>query len=163
MVDGVQMADSSGIGKSSIIIASPLQYRAREVSVAVTNSNESFAGGTSFSLSAMEPSVRMYENDPLLGIRFDHALSDSYTIDGTEATLYAAPFSLPTTAGIPFVQWLLGGSVAQTGNSITLRPTGNGKGSASLSLVASAGESVSVTSALSLIFGIPSSTNLFGL
>ncbi len=162
-VDGMQIANSSGIGKSTIIVASPLQYRVRDVSVAVTSSDGSLVGGAELSLTAMEPSVRIYESDPLLGIRYGRALSGSYSITDTEATLYAAPFSMPTTGGAPFIQWFLNGNSAQTGNSITLRPTGSGKGNASLSLVASTGNEERTTASLSISFGEKPSTNFFGL
>lgn len=161
-VDNTDIANSSGIGKETIIVASPLQYRGRDVSVTVRSQNGSLVGGASLSLSPMEPSVRIYENDPLLGIRFDHALSGRYDI-ASEATLYAAPFSLPTTNGMPLLQWFLNGSAAQTGNSITLRPTGSGKGNASLSLVASSGSYTTATANLSLSFGETKGINLFGL
>ena len=162
-VDGVQIANSSGIGKEAIIVASPLQYRARDVSVAVTNSSGVLIGGASLSLTALEPSVRIYQNDPLFGIRFDRALSDSYTIAGAETTLYAAPFSVPTTGGAPLIQWFLNGSTAQDGVSITLRPSGSGQGNASLSLVASSGGYTTATASISLFFGAKPSTNFFGL
>lgn len=162
-VDDTQIANSSGIGKESLIVASPLQYRVRNVSVAVMSQDGALVGGASFTLTPEEPLVRIYENDPLLGILYDHALLDSYAITDAESTLYAAPFSLPTTAGAPLLQWFLNGSVAQTGNSITLRPSGSGQGSASLSLVASAGESTTATANLSLSFGATSGSNLFGL
>ena len=161
VVDGVQIMNSSGIGKSVIMVASPLQYRGRDVSVAVTTPDGSLVGGASLSLSALEPSIRIYENDPLLGIRFDHALSNQYAI-AAESTLYAAPFSLPTTNGTPLVQWFLNGNAAQTGNSITLRPTGSGQGTAMLSLTASSGDYIKATANLSLLFGAKS-TNFFGL
>lgn len=162
-VDGMQIANSSGIGKETIIVASPLQYRNRDVSVAITNSDGSLVGGTSLSLSAENPLVRVYENDPLLGIRFDHALSTTYAIQGTEATLYAAPFSFPTTNAALLLQWFLNGTAAQTGNSLTLRPTGSGQGSASLSLVASSGDSAKTTANISISFGAQPNTNFFGL
>lgn len=162
-VDGVRIADSSGVGKSTIIVASPLQYRSRDVSVTVMSPDGSLVGGSSLSLSAMEPLVRIYENDPLLGIRFDRALPGSFSINGSEASLYAAPFGLPTTGGTPLLQWFLNGVSAQIGNLITLRPAGSGRGNASLSLVASSGTSVQATASLSLSFGAAPSTNFFGL
>lgn len=162
-VDGMQIANSSGIGKSTIIVASPLQYRVRDVSVAIISSDGSLVGGAEMSLTGMEPSVRIYENDPLLGIRYDRALSGSFTINNAEATLYAAPFSLPTTNGAPLIQWFLNGDTAQTGNLITLRPTGSGRGTASLSLVASTGNTERTTANLSVSFGEKPSTNFFGL
>ena len=162
-VDNTQIADSSGIGKDAVIVASPLQYRARAVSVVVTSQDGTLVGGDSLSFSPVNPTVLIYANDPLLGILFDHALSNSYTIPGAESTLYAAPFSFPTTGGTPLLQWFLNGSAAQTGNSITLRPTGSGQGNASLSLTASAASYTTATANLSLSFGATASTNLFGL
>jgi hypothetical protein len=159
----MQIANSSGIGKTAIIVASPLQYRVRDVSVAIMSQDGRLVGGDALSLSATDPLLRIYENDPLLGIRFDHALSGNYTIAGSEATLFAAPFSLPTTNGAPFLQWFLDGAAAQTGNSITLRPSGKGQGDASLSLTASTGSYTTATANLSLFFGAKPSSNFFGL
>jgi hypothetical protein len=162
-IDGTEIADSSGIGKSSIIVSSPLQYRANDVSVAVTNPGTGATSGAALSLSPADPTVRIYENDPLLGIRFDHALSESYAINGAESTLFAAPFSLSTSGGAPLIRWFLNGTAVQNGNSVTLRPAGSGEGNASLSLTASGGETASVTADLSLIFGSTKSSNFLGL
>jgi hypothetical protein len=161
-VHGVKNLDSSGIGKSSIIVQSPLPYRDSAVSVDVKSPDGKLVGGTSLTFFTAEPSVRVYENDPLLGIRYDHALNGTYAIRGAESTLYAAPFSFPITNSAPLVQWFLNGSLAQTGKLITLRPAGSGEGSASLSLTTSSGGS-SVSQEFSLLFGQEKSTNLFGL
>jgi hypothetical protein len=162
-VDDTQLADSSGIGKDAIMVDSPLEYRESDVSVAVQSQDGTLVGGDSLTLTDSEPTVRVYENDPLLGILFDHALSGNYTINSAEDTLYAAPFSLPTSLGAPLLQWFLNGDLAQTGNSVTLRPTGSGQGTASLSFVASAGQSTRATEEFSLSFGAAPSTGLFGL
>ncbi len=162
-VDGTQIADSSGIGKSVILVASPLQYRSRSVSVVVQSPRGSLAGGDSLTLTPAEPTVRLYRNDPLLGIRFDHALSGDYAITGSEASLYATPFSFPLLGGAPALQWFLNGAAAQTGPSITLRPAGSGQGSASLSLTASSGSAATALANLSLSFGAKPSTNFLGL
>ncbi|MBI4093758.1 hypothetical protein HY417_02240 [Candidatus Kaiserbacteria bacterium] len=153
-VDDAKIATASGIGKSAVIVASPLQYRARSVSVAVTSQDGSLVGGDSLSLSPQEPSLRIYENDPLLGIRFERALSDAYAITSAESSLYGAAFSVPTTSGVPLLEWFLNGSLVQTGSAITLRPTGSGRGNASLSLTASSGGSTIASTNLSLSFGL---------
>lgn len=162
-VDDTQIANSSGIGKTTIVVASPLQYRTRDVSVIVTNADGSLVGGESLSISPQEPSVRIYENNSLLGIRFDRALSDNYTVSDTEATLFASPFSFPTTNGALSLKWFLNGKSVQTGNTITLRPTGSGQGSASLSFVASSGDYTTAAASLSLSFGEALNSNFFGL
>jgi hypothetical protein len=160
-VEDTQIANSSGIGKQVIIVASPLQYRERTVSVVVQNQAGGLVGGAELLLNPTEPSVRIYENDPLLGIRFDHALSSTYAIDQSEANLFATPFSLSTRGGAPIIQWFLNGASAQTGSSITLRPSGSGKGSAALSLTAGAGGTALATASLPLSFGAKPSTSLF--
>lgn len=162
-VDDTRIANSSGIGKSAVIVASPLQYRERTVSVVVQSQMGNLVGGATLSLSPQEPSVRLYENDPLFGIRFDHALSSTYAIRGSEVSLYAAPFSLPLIHGVPFIQWFLGGTAAQTGNLITLRPSGSGNGTANLSLTAGAKYSSPATANITVSFGAKPSTNFFGL
>ncbi|HUY05446.1 MAG TPA: hypothetical protein VMV62_01875 [Candidatus Paceibacterota bacterium] len=162
-VDGLHIADSSGIGKEAIMVASPLQYRERSISVVVESPAGNLTGGDTVSLTAADPSVRVYATDPLLGILYDHALTGTYAIAGTEAGLYAAPFSFPLTGGGPAVQWFLNGSPAQSGGTITLRPTGSGQGSASLTLTATSGTSAEATANLSLSFGTAQSTSFFGL
>ena len=162
-VDGVQIANSSGIGKQTILVASPLQYRSRAVSVSIASADGSLVGGSSISFSSTDPIVRVYESDPLLGIRFDRALLNDFSIGGSEATLYAAPFGFPTTGGPPLLQWFLNGAAAQFGNLITLRPTGSGQGNASLSLIATSGDSARATADISLSFGTAAGTNFFGL
>lgn len=162
-VDGAQIANSSGIGKSAVIVASPLQYRERSVSVIVQSQMGNLVGGASLSLAPESPSVRVYENDPLIGIRFDRALSGTYALSGTEASLYAAPFSLPLLGGAPLIHWFLDGAAAQTGSLITLRPAGSGKGTATLSLTAGADSITPATASLTVSFGASASSNFFGL
>lgn len=162
-VDETQLIPSSGIGKTAIVVSSPPQHRGREVSVVITNADATLTGGASLSILSEEPSVRVYENDPLLGIRYDRALSGRYAIGSTESTLFAAPFSFPTKGGQPTIEWFLNGSFAQSGSSITLRPSGSGGGTASLSVVASFGDYLKATSILPLSFGQTPRTNFFGL
>lgn len=156
-VDGAQIANASGIGKTSLVVASPYQYRVRSISVVVRGQSGNLVGDADISLTAENPSLRIYQNDPLFGIRFDHALTKTFVLGSTEATLYAAPFSIQTTSGVPLIRWFLNGAAAQTGNSITLRPTGEGGGNASLSVT-----SDSATEDLQISFGTKR-TNFFGL
>ena len=162
-VDGVQQGSSSGIGRNALIVASPLQYRDRLVSVTVQSQDGSITSGADLHLTAEAPTIRVYENDPLLGIRFDHALASAYAITGPEASLYGAAYSFPATNGAPTLQWFLSGAAAQTGPSITLRLTSAGAGTASLSLLASAGDATA-NAALTVSFGTSAaSSGLFGL
>ncbi len=152
-VDDAHILASSGIGRDVLVVASPLKYRVRDVEVRVQSQDGSLVGGAKLTLRAEDPIVRIYENDPLLGVRFTRALGKSYTITSAEKSLYAAPYAFPSGGKGPILKWFLNGSVSQTGNLITLRPTGSESGTASLSLVAQAGDLLSATINLSLTFG----------
>ncbi len=158
-VDGATMRDASGIGRSSIVVSSPLPYRSKEVQVLIQSQGGSLSGGRSVSLSAQAPLVRIYRNDPLQGIVFDTALHGTQTILNTESTFTASAFSFPK-ARVPNISWFLDGNAVQSGPFITVRPEGAGQGSATLSVTASSGaESAAAT--LPLSFG--RSSSLFGI
>jgi hypothetical protein len=162
-VDGTQIASASGIGKETIMVASPLEYRERDVSVTVESQDTNAVGSADLSFTAQAPTMRIYQNDPLLGILYDHSLGTGYTIIGTETSFYAVPFSYPITNSNPVLQWFLNGASAQTGGSITLRPTGSGRGTASISVVGTSDDYTKAASSLLVSFGNQSSGNLFGL
>lgn len=161
-VDGQLIPNSSGIGKSAILVASPLQYRARTISVEVKSATGNLVGGSTVSITAQEPTVLIYKNDPLLGVRFNNALKETYTIAGVETSLYGTTYSFPTTIGDPSSEWILNGAKAQTGSTITLRPSGVGEGNASLVFSATSNGSVSAVQNLILSFGKEASS-LFNL
>jgi hypothetical protein len=159
---GATLVSSSGIGRTSVVVPSPLLYRSEVITVAVTSPGGSLSGGDSVTISPATPLLRLYVSDPLQGILFDHALSDSKTITSSETTLIAVPYSLSNLT-VPVITWFLNGSVVQDGPLITLRPQGGGQGAASLTTSAKgSGPGAPVTASLSLTFG-SSGTNLFGL
>lgn len=162
-VDGASVSVGSGIGKNSLIVAAPLHYRSRSVSVTVQTTDGVLRGGASHSFSATEPSLRIYENHPLLGVRFERALADSYETSESESSLYASPFGFSLANGGTAIEWFLNGSPVQSGNLITLRPAENGRGSAGISAVASMGEDARANARLSISFGEASGRNFFGL
>jgi hypothetical protein len=160
-VDGSNLVSASGIGKTSIVLPAPLEYRTQTVSVVVQNRTNTLMGGDSFTLTSQNPTLRLYVNDPLQGILFDHALASNYRIKGSEATLVAIPYAYPGKA--PEVQWFLNGGAAESGSAITLRPQGAGQGGASLTATARSNNSNNTISAsLSILFG-SASNNIFGL
>lgn len=162
-VNGQKLSGDSGVGKSALMVSSPLQYRNSSVSVVVQSQDGREVGSADTTLTAESPTVRIYQYDPLLGIRFGTAISGSYAIQGAELSLYAAPFSFPTTTGAPAIQWFLNGNQAQGGTVLTLRPTGTGQGNARVSLTASSGSFSKASASVFLTFGSSGSTNIFGL
>jgi hypothetical protein len=164
MQDSDTLVSSSGIGRSAVIVDAPLEYRAGDYSVTVSTQDGIETGTGSVSLSAEDPTVRIYADDPLLGIEFDHALGGTYAIPGPEVSFYAAPYSFSTANGAPSIGWFLNGSAAGSVNLITLRPTGSGAGVSSLSVSGSEEQLYENASAnLSLSYGAGGSIGLFGL
>lgn len=161
-VDGTELASASGLQRSSIIVDSPDQYRSSEVKVVASSASGSVVGGDSISIEPVEPTVRLYESSPLLGIRYERALYNSYVLSAPEITLYAAPFGFSRSVARAS-SWFLNGSAAQSGPTITLRPTGNGKGSASLTNTTSAGAFTTATESLKIDFGSDNTKSLFSL
>jgi hypothetical protein len=162
--DGSVIGSGSGIGQESVIVGAPLQYRSSSVSVTVSTQDGAQVGSASVALAPQASTVRIYASDPLLGIRFDHALAGRFAIKDTEASFYAAPYSFALSGSGPALTWFLNGSAVGSGSSITLRPTGSGAGSGSLSLSADEPANYeSASASLSLSFGGTSGSNLFGL
>ena len=165
-VDGAEAVSGSGIGERVLIVDSPLQYRARTVEVVVTSPDGLRVGTASLDLVASDPTMRIYERDPLMGIRFDRALGDTYALSGSEASLYGAPFSFPTALRAPTLSWYVGGTLSQTGNLITLRPTGRGAGTTEVSVTGAASgslEAPAASASLTVSFGSTGGGGLFGL
>ena len=159
--DGTTLESASGIGKQAIVVDAPLPYRGSKVSVSISSPDGRVTGAASIALSSQQPTVRVYADDPLQGILFDHALGGSVAV-GSESTFIAVPYSFALDAGLPQINWFLSGSAAQQGALITVRPTGSGQGSATLTATASgSGTRSSAASSLTLTFG--SGSSLFGL
>jgi hypothetical protein len=162
-VDDVRVLSGSGLGKRIIIIDSPLQYRTRTISVTVTSPDGRERGTASVVLEASEPTVRLYEHDPLAGIRFDRALSSAFAIEDGEATLNAVPFSFPTALRAPAIEWYVGNMLSETGNLITLRPAGRGVGSAKLTARSTGNAGLSASKSITITYGATPSSGFFGL
>src|SRR3989344_2228793 len=60
-VDGTSLIGASGVGRSSVILPSPLAYRSRSVSVVVQSRDGSLVGGDSITLTSQNPVVRVME------------------------------------------------------------------------------------------------------
>lgn len=151
---------SSGIGKSVLTASSPVRYRDTVISVTVSTQDNSIVGQAATVISPVDPLVRVYESDPLLGPRYETALADSTTIADSERTYRAVAYHFGTS---PTLTWEVNGTPSQTGQDITVRPSGGGSGSALLRVLA---ESVAprqvAESGISVTYG-QGGTGIFGL
>ena len=82
----------SGQGRSSATLPSAMLYGSTNIEVDVESTNHILVGSATISIPATEPAVLLYEDNPLIGIAFNHALANTNVIPETEATFAAVPF-----------------------------------------------------------------------
>lgn len=150
----------SGIGRSVLVATAPVRYRDAQISVTVTSpDNPNMVAQAATVVSPVDPVVRVYRTDPLLGPLFNIALSGTYTLSASEESFRGVPYFF---ASAPSLSWSVNGQVSSSARDITLRPTGSGAGNASLSLSAQGtGAGQTASQQFSIRFG-QKSTNLFG-
>ncbi|MEJ0053723.1 MAG: hypothetical protein WDN10_03310 [bacterium] len=160
-LNGQELADLSGIGRSVVSMTAPVRYRDATIEVTVLSPDQSLVADSVLRISPSDPSVRVYESDPLLGIRYDRALGDEFAMPGAEATFVAVPYGFART---PAIVWTVNSGASGSNPAITLRSTG-GKGSAAVSVTATLPQLFeTATRALRISFGETSGgTGIFGL
>ncbi len=140
-LNGQVLGDSSGRGAQSVTIPGARVYRGINVSVDVASSDGSIKATRSLSFNGDEPFVILYENDPLLGFRFDRALPESVNLTKSEATVSAFPYFFSTDSrggGALTYAWTLNDkSVTPSSKNpadVVLRQTAPSSGTANLAL-----------------------------
>lgn len=154
------LQSSSGIGRSVLTASAPVRYRNATITLTVSSQDSGVVGQASVYVAPIDPLMRIYQNDPLLGPLFDTALPNSITLNGSEDTYRAVPYYFTS---IPSLTWQVNGTPSQTGQDITVRPSGNGQGTAILDVSGSSGTlGQSANRTMSVTFG-KTSTGIFGL
>lgn len=90
--DGQVLGGVSGRGRSSIEIPSPFPKSASVLSVDVRDESGTLGGSANVDVVAVKPVVRLYEDHPLFGIRYERALDTTTTISEKEMTFAAVPY-----------------------------------------------------------------------
>jgi len=154
------LESSSGIGKNVLDATAPVRYRDAQVSVTVMTQDGSRVAEAHTVISPVDPIIRIYPSNPLLGVDFTKALSGTYQLSGTEESFRVEPYFF---GAAPDLLWSVNGQGSGTSDTVTVRQTGTGAGRANLSLSARLGSThQSVTRSIALIFGSQQQTNIFG-
>lgn len=127
--DSQILTQHSGIGRSSMDAIAPIRYRDVIVSVTVTTQDSAVVAYAETLVTPVDPVVRIYRFDPLLGPLFDWAYSGAITIQSEEETFRAVPYYF---ASAPAIAWTVNANEGGRTTDITVRPTGSGAGSALL-------------------------------
>ncbi len=151
----------SGIGRSTLAVTAPLQYRDATVTVTVTDQAGTGAGQASVRLTPATPMLLVYRDGPLFGPHFDHAIEEDIVLNGDEESFRAVPYYF---AQRPAFSWSVNGAPNGNESVITVRTTGGGSGTAQLSVDAALPDTyVSMTESFGIRFGESSPFNFFGL
>lgn len=155
------LESSSGIGKSVVNAVAPIRYRDATVSVTVTTQDSAVVAYAETVIAPVDPIIRIYRNDPLLGPLFDKAYSGNVTMTTDEETFRAVPYFFGSA---PTISWAVNSIGSGTERDITVRSTGTGIGSAVLSASAKgAALFQSAETRLSIRFGELNPLGIFGL
>lgn len=156
-----QLQSQSGIGKSTLTAIAPVRYRDATVSLTVTSQDSSVVAFASVNVSPVDPFVRIYPSDPLLGPLFERALSGSFSMTEDEQTFRAVPYFF---ASAPAITWKVGTAAGGGDKDITLRSSGQGSGSTAISVDAKQPTSKqSANTRLTVQFDRSSGIGIFGL
>lgn len=128
-LDDQQLTAQSGVGASVLTVQAPEMYRDATIYVTVSSADGSVIGQDLYTLSPVQPSVRLYVNDPLQGPLYDNALGNSYAMTDAEESFVAVPYDFSST---PAIAWTIGGQPSSQGPFVTVRTNGNGSGNATI-------------------------------
>lgn len=129
--------EQSGRGRDVLTMGGDHLFNSKGISVTAISAGKSLTAQGSAGIVVQDPKIVLYRNDPLLGIRYDRALSGAYRF--SEAELSIRPefffFSLDTDA-ILETAWNMNGRpfVTPPGRFATFRNNNGREGSASLSV-----------------------------
>jgi len=138
--DGNAQSNSSGWGKNYFIFQNSYLDRDNTVEVKVSD----ISGGTNASgritLNTSSPKILFYENDPTLGVRWETALSNGFTINPSGEILTVEPYFFSpkniNSSELTF-DWFLNGEKISTPdpkNILSIKPEEGKSGSATIKI-----------------------------
>lgn len=155
------LTESSGIGKSVLSATAPVRYRDATVSLTVATQDQSIVAEAKTVISPVDPIVRVYRADPLLGPLFETALSGTYALMGDEETFRAVPYFFADT---PALSWTLNGATSGSARDLTVRTTARSAGSAQVTIAARHKDTFqNASAAFRVRFGEAGFLGIFGL
>lgn len=91
-VNGAVQSDISGRGKNTATIDAPIFSDSAIVEVDVETQDGLAGAAGSVTIPAADPFLRLYEDHPLYGVLYDHALDPTTIVDEPELSFAAVPY-----------------------------------------------------------------------
>ena len=132
--------DDSGYGKTSFtVISSPLD-NGEHIDVSMESRDGSVSSAASADVTAVQPKILWYVDDPTYGPRFQSAIAGDYTVSTASLALFAEPYyfapGTPVSPNLTY-SWNLNGNSIDTPvtpNVLVLQRDGTNTGTATVDL-----------------------------
>jgi hypothetical protein len=129
--DGETLGSQSGYGKNTITLSGSVILKPFDLELTVSTVDKTVSGSQRIRLTAIEPQLVLYLNNPLVGVEYERALPSSVRLANNEVTFYAAPYFFNVAPGETMpVDWSVNGAPVFTGNprELTVRQEQEGGG-----------------------------------
>lgn len=111
--NGAVVNDFSGYGKSTYTMISTIISRPIKMEVEVTSANSDVIAYSNIYVEPKDPTILMYEKNPLYGFMFEKALTGDVTLNSKEIEIAAFPYFFGTLArntyDLPYI-WKINGT-----------------------------------------------------
>jgi len=96
--NGTVLGSLSGIGASTLITEGPKFFGTYILAVEVATKNGTQVARSAALVETQDPQIVLYENDPLIGVKFHSAIQKNYFSAGeSQMTVQATPYFMDTT------------------------------------------------------------------
>lgn len=121
--DETILGSKSGRGKNSLAVTGSVLSQPEDIAVTVSTLDGTVTARTSITVPVANSIVHVYENNPLRGVVFGTAFTETHTVSDDEITLRGYPYFFPiTNPRLLSWQWQVG-SQTTADTDITLRTT----------------------------------------
>lgn len=134
--DGTVLGSKSGYGRNALRVAGSVLGRQIQVTATAETSDNTHTATKTIIIPTATPRVVFYETHPLLGTRFERALSGTVPLTENEMRISAVPyfFSGGVVDALRY-SWRLGGNaISETGNEIIVRHENGAQGTTAVSV-----------------------------
>jgi len=94
-INGEIQTDNNGGGRSSIVVTNSRYFAPLEVDLTVASTDGMFTQRKILTIPMSDPILRLYEDKPLGGVQYEHAIGNEFSLATNETTVVALPYYFP--------------------------------------------------------------------
>ena len=134
--NGTVLGSISGVGKSTLSFMDSILSRSQNIKVEIIAGSGAVLAESSTTLNPTQPSLLVYENNPLYGFMLHRGVSGNYKLNSPEITFAAFPLFFSTNSRTDNLnyEWQTNDGTRETKNAVTYRIPEGGKGASQVTL-----------------------------